>query len=59
MRADGKCELCSDYLEDNWHAHHIKEFSNGGVTEIYNAMALCPSCHIEMHKHGVDDGRKD
>lgn len=54
LRAAGfKCQKCGVSVADSlWHAHHVKEHSNGGQTEIYNGMILCDSCHLEEH-HGV------
>jgi 5-methylcytosine-specific restriction protein A len=56
MNAKGKCELCSKsspfhdslnipYME----VHHVKQLAEGGSDTIYNAVALCPNCHREMH----------
>ena len=58
-RADGKCEYCADqapfntpegepYLE----VHHIDELGEGGEDSPDKVVALCPSCHKEIH-HGV------
>jgi hypothetical protein len=58
-RADGKCEYCGDqapfdtpegepYLE----VHHIDELGEGGEDSPDKVVALCPSCHKEIH-HGV------
>jgi len=54
--AKGRCEKCekdgpfikedeSFYLE----VHHLIPLSDGGADEIYNAVALCPNCHRELH----------
>jgi len=44
-RCFGRCEGCMDNLPNGWHAHHIKQYSDGGETDIENGMALCPDCH--------------
>ncbi len=43
--ADGKCERCTKYLEDGWHAHHRARWSDGGRTIVSNGMAVCVNCH--------------
>ena len=48
-RADGLCEVCNNELPPSWHAHHIKHWSNGGVTCWTNIQALCPQCHKKLH----------
>lgn len=45
-RADGLCEKCSDILGDNWEADHIVRYTDGGLTTVSNAQALCKQCHI-------------
>lgn len=47
LHADGRCELCSDELEDGWHADHIVPWSAGGSTDIANGQALCPECNLK------------
>lgn len=55
-RANGVCEYCEEpapfntsngdpYLE----AHHIDELSQGGEDHPDKVVALCPSCHMEIH----------
>nr|WP_244662855.1 HNH endonuclease [Vibrio cholerae] len=53
--ADGKCELCSSksfvtptrdaFLE----VHHLKHLSDNGSDQLSNVVALCPTCHKELH----------
>ena len=45
LRANGKCESCGSELESDWQCDHVSEWSDGGVTETYNARALCLDCH--------------
>lgn len=57
-RADGNCEYCGEqapfetpedepYLE----VHHVDELGEGGEDSPDKVVALCPSCHKEIH-HG-------
>lgn len=46
---DGRCARCETQLEEGWHAHHVSEWGRGGVTQNYNALALCPACHAKEH----------
>ncbi|CAK6715043.1 Putative restriction endonuclease [Vibrio harveyi] len=53
--ADGKCELCgsrsfptltrSAFLE----VHHLKYLSESGSDQLSNVVAVCPTCHKELH----------
>jgi superfamily II DNA or RNA helicase len=59
LRADGRCERCGDPLDHGWHAHHTQRHADGGVTEIYNATALCIECHRDIHmKHKPHDWQR-
>ena len=31
------------------HAHHIRERAQGGLTELFNEIALCITCHSALH----------
>lgn len=55
-RADGVCEFCGDsapfvkpdgepYLE----VHHVDELGDGGADDPSLVVALCPTCHMEIH----------
>lgn len=48
--ADGRCAKCRGDLSDDWEAHHIKRYADGGVTSLTNAMAVCRRCHVELHR---------
>jgi len=54
--SDGICECCNEpapfnkiegkpYLE----VHHLKLLADGGSDTTFNAVAICPNCHREMH----------
>lgn len=45
LNAGGKCETCGTELGRGWECDHVEEWTDGGVTEIYNARALCRACH--------------
>ena len=53
LAADGRCQTCGELLDEVWDAHHIVPHSQGGVTEVWNGMALCKPCHIDIHKEIV------
>lgn len=55
-RAAGNCECCNQpapfvtadqqpYLE----VHHVHHMANNGPDTIWNAVAVCPNCHRELH----------
>jgi hypothetical protein len=55
-RANGTCEFCGDsapflkpdgdpYLE----VHHVDELGEGGADDPSLVVALCPTCHMEIH----------
>ena len=55
-RANGFCECCNKeapFMRANGHpyleVHHVVQMADGGPDTIYNAVALCPNCHREMH----------
>lgn len=59
-RANGRCECCNKdapfsradgqpYLE----VHHVRQMADKGADTISNAVALCPSCHREIH-YGIN-----
>lgn len=57
-KANGICQNCNSpapfkkkknntpYLE----AHHMDELSKGGIDHPDNMVALCPNCHVEIHR---------
>jgi len=53
LAADGRCQKCGELLGEVWDAHHIVPHSLGGVTEVWNGMALCKPCHIDIHKEMI------
>lgn len=60
QQASGMCECCEKtatfsgadglpYLE----LHYVRQLAEGGPDTVSNAVALCPSCHAEIH-HGAN-----
>ena len=47
-KCKNRCAKCGS--TENLHIHHVKEFSQGGRTELDNLVLLCVSCHAEAHK---------
>jgi superfamily II DNA or RNA helicase len=50
LAADGCCEKCGIELQAGWHADHITPHSAGGLTDVVNGQALCPSCNLKKGK---------
>lgn len=50
IASEGRCQRCGGDLGEDWEAHHVKRFADGGVTELPNGMALCESCHRAIHR---------
>lgn len=49
--ADERCERCGTSLVGrDYHVHHKKPHSLGGVTVVTNGMVLCVNCHKEVHR---------
>lgn len=54
-RGAGRCELCgcapfiTDVGEAYLEVHHVVRLADGGADTPWNAVALCPNCHREMH----------
>jgi len=53
LMADGKCQECGDVLTEIWDAHHVVKWSNGGLTNTVNCVALCKACHIKKHREEI------
>jgi HNH endonuclease len=55
QRADGLCELCAraSFITDSGavflEVHHVVQLSQGGPDTTCNTVALCPTCHRELH----------
>lgn len=46
--SEGRCEECGTELNPkNWHADHDHPHSKGGITDVINGRALCPSCNLK------------
>ncbi len=54
-RAGYKCQLCGTPLTaENFEADHKIPFSQGGATEVWNALALCATCNRLKSDHLID-----
>ena len=40
------CSICKKILTKNFHADHIKSYSNNGPTILKNGQAVCPNCNL-------------
>lgn len=45
--AEWKCVMCNTPLDTSFHADHIIPFSKGGITDVSNGQALCPTCNMQ------------
>jgi len=50
IASGGRCQKCGETLGIDWEAHHINRYTDGGVTEITNGLAVCHSCHKKLHR---------
>lgn len=44
--ADGKCQICGEPLEEDWHADHIIPWKAVARTNVHEMQALCRSCNL-------------
>ena len=64
MRSHGKCEFCGckapfeykgkPYLE----LHHIVPLMEGGKDSADNIIAVCPNCHVRIHRLGLEKDKE-
>jgi superfamily II DNA or RNA helicase len=47
LAADGRCAECGTELQRGWHGDHVLPHSMGGVTDVVNGQALCPTCNLK------------
>ncbi|GGN29335.1 hypothetical protein GCM10011609_86270 [Lentzea pudingi] len=47
LTADGRCESCGAELEAGFHGDHVFPYSLGGITDVINGQALCPTCNFK------------
>lgn len=45
ISAAGNCPRCGDALSRDFHADHRDPWARGGVTDVINGQALCPTCN--------------
>lgn len=46
LASDGRCCICGIDLQPGWHADHVVPFAAGGLTDVSNGQALCPTCNL-------------
>jgi superfamily II DNA or RNA helicase len=49
----GLCAECGDELQPGWHADHVLPFSKGGITDVTNGRATCPTCNLQKGNRSV------
>ena len=49
----GRCPVCHQDIEDDWHIHHIIERSQGGGDNDENLVLLHPDCHRQVHSQKI------
>lgn len=47
LLSGGRCKKCSAKLHSDFHADHVKPFSKGGITALFNGQALCERCNLK------------
>src|SRR5258708_39900040 len=47
LASGGVCERCGVELAPGWHADHEQPWSHGGITDVINGQALCPTCNLK------------
>lgn len=51
LTQDGLCHSCkSPLVMGDVEFHHVVRWSDGGVTDELNMVALCRGCHQRIHK---------
>ena len=53
--AQGKCQICGNPLPVDWHCDHITPYSKGGITDVINGQALCPSCNLSKGNRSMSE----
>jgi hypothetical protein len=54
-RDDLRCKICGrnpdNHLDLELHVHHIRPWADSGLTEAWNLITLCSTCHKGLHPH--------
>jgi superfamily II DNA or RNA helicase len=58
LASDGCCSRCGRELEPGWHADHVQPHAAGGITELDNGQALCPTCNLKKGAQPVQNLRQ-
>jgi 5-methylcytosine-specific restriction endonuclease McrA len=53
----GHCAACGVFVDcdESYHIDHIKAWSKGGATELYNLQLLCPSCNLKKGARDLEE----
>lgn len=55
-RDNFRCKICGrrpdDFVDVELHAHHIRPWGRGGLTEDENLITICQTCHKGLDPHG-------
>ena len=52
LASGGNCAACGMPLLPGWHADHKHAYARGGVTDVVNGQALCPTCNMKKGSKG-------
>ena len=52
LASGGNCAACGTPLLPGWHADHKHAYARGGITDVVNGQALCPTCNMKKGSKG-------
>ena len=57
LSQNGHCAICGIFVDcdEVFHIDHVKPYSKGGVTELFNLQLLCPSCNLRKGARDLGD----
>jgi 5-methylcytosine-specific restriction endonuclease McrA len=57
LSQDGHCAMCGTFVDcdESYHIDHMKAWSKGGATELYNLQLLCPSCNLRKGARDLEE----
>ena len=53
----GHCAICGTFVDcdESYHIDHMKAWSKGGATELYNLQLLCPPCNLRKGARDLEE----